>query len=68
MVRYMTDGEKAAVFFCDCCGKRLDKEDPGEAVIPDLEQFIEDVDAGRDRPDQCEFLCRVCHRKAKEQS
>lgn len=60
MVRYLTDGECAAVFFCDRCGKVLDRADPGQVFIRDPERFIDDVNAGRDDPSQCEFLCHAC--------
>ena len=66
MVRYVTDGKKYAVFFCDRCGKRLSKEDPGGVVIADLEQFIEDVYTGQDSPSQCEFVCLACQEKEKQ--
>ncbi len=60
MVRYLTDREKAAVFFCDRCGEVLDENDSSEVYIEDVEKFIDDVHAGRDDSSQCEFLCRCC--------
>ena len=60
-MRFLTDGEKACVFFCDRCAKRLERDDPFEVVISDIDQFIDDAQAGRDRPEQCELLCEVCH-------
>jgi hypothetical protein len=67
MVRYLTDGEKYALFFCDGCGKPLVGDDPGEPHFPDYEQFLEDVYEQRDDPSQCRFLCRTCYKEVKEQ-
>ena len=66
MVRYMTDGETAAVFFCDNCGKVLTKKDPGEVFFPDYEQFLEDLELGQDDASQCHFLCLGCYGKEQE--
>ncbi len=68
MVRYMTDGEKRAVFFCDGCGNLLSKEDPGEPYFPDYAKFIEDVQNGCDDASQCQFLCRACFSKIGDAS
>ena len=55
------------MFFCDGCGKPLTGNDPGEPYFLDYDKFLEKVYEGLDDPSQCQFLCRECHGKAKEQ-
>ncbi len=60
LVKFITDGKRAAIFFCDRCGKMLDqREDPGEVLL-DTKALLENLGTDREKDYSPEFLCREC--------